>query len=596
MDESRASNFYAEVVLEAEKEKGFWELEEAYRILKKIGEIINEDADLKADWRMDGVDLYEACICDFQTYTFSKVLREIYYAECLKKRVNPNELRIFRSKGSCGLKSINYLNIFYKAVDFLGRQKGIRVRIEGKSGLFNWIRQKFVLFARPYLKTFYNFVRYLIIHREHRETVKGDVWFFNNLGRTLDTVLPVAQELKKRGIEPIILQYSDDGSARLKDSEVKAVRLEGLTGIRDILGWLFWAIKVKRMVRRLLSDDKIKASLISCGVPLVVVAAKELETGMRMTLEGIYPMSLWLKRSGCFNGKAIVSTSDRSNFCRFIAFMAKEKNIPFIALQNGILPDHPKWLPELICDSIAVEGEQVLKILTGKGHNTEKLVITGQPKYDVILRKYKPEKYRANICEKYSLNPEKKIVLYASNQMNESVSQQAKAELGQNVLRENEFSAVYALPLHLKEIQLIVKPHPNEELNTHERLLGEVSHLHVRLAPKTEDAYALIAASDLVIIHRSTVGLDALVLGKQLIVFNLTGEEDMIPYVKYGAAVGVYDKMSLLMNVKNLLINKNNFNKKLKTGRDHFIKDYAFMLDGKASSRMADVIIGEVQR
>lgn len=588
---------YHDIVLEAEKVKGFWELEEAYRILKKIGGVINEDAGLSADWSMDGISLWESCFCDFQTYTFSKVLREIFYADYLIKNVQGDELGLFRQKNASGLKNIDYSNVFYESLDFLCSKRGIKVRSESQKGFLKRSRERLVLFARPYIKMFYNFIRSLRIRYVFSETgAKGDIWFFNNLGRTLDTVLPVAKELKKRGIEPIILQYSDDGFARLKNSEVKVVRLEGLTGIGDIFGWFLWAIKVKRMVRRLFSDDKVKASLSSHGVPLVVVAGKELATGMRMTLEGLYPMRLWLKRSGCLNGRAIVSTTERSNFCRLLALMAGERGIPFIVLQNGILPDHPKWLPALVCDRMAVEGRKVSEILVGKGHPTEKIMVTGQPKYDELKSRYRAGECRRKICERYSLDTGKKLVVFASNQMNESVPSQSRVEAGQNILRANEFRVVYSLPFQLTDIQLIIKPHPNEDLSAHERLLAEVSHNSVRLALKPEDTYALVAASDLVIIHRSTVGLDALVLGKPLLVFNLTGEEDLIPYVKYGAAVGVYDRDSFTPSIEAVLKRASGLREKLDAGREVFIKDFAHKIDGGASARMADVILNHAAR
>lgn len=594
---------YSAVVVDAEKNKGFWEIEEAYYLLRSIGTIIENNAHLRHDWRVNGLDLWEIAVADFQTYTFAKVLREIYYAKHLIKHNDGNQIHIkvdYSDPG--GFKSINYTKVFQRAVNFLCNKHQIIARSDKKNfflSFFTFVKVRVIIFLRPFIKVLYNyFVSLWIRHKGSSpgQLAQKDIYFFNNLGRTTDSILPVIEELKIRGFNSIILQFTEDGLEKLKKSNTRFIRLEGLTNLSDIFGLLKWQIKVGIIVKRLLAHPEVIEKAKSLNVPVILVSKKELEIGMRKTLEGIYRTGEAFNRSGCFASKCIISTTERSCITRQLTFMANMKKIPFIVLQNGILPDHPKWLPKLICDLMAVEGQKVLDTLSMKGHETEKLVVTGQPKYDSIRKKYHVSECRDYVCRQYNFNSKKAIVLFASNQMNESTSNQSKVELGQNILRKLEFKEVYSLPFHISDLQVIIKPHPNEDLTVHEQLLRENPHSLLRVALKSEDTYSLIAAADLIIIHRSTVGLDSLIMDKPLLVFNLTGEDDLIPYVKYGAAVGVYEPTYLVANVKKLISKNNAIHHILKEGRSRFIKDYAFKIDGNACSRIADMIIGKMAK
>ena len=70
---------------------------------------------------------------------------------------------------------------------------------------------------------------------------------------------------------------------------------------------------------------------------------------------------------------------------------------------------------------------------------------------------------------------------------------------------------------------------------------------------------------------------------------HLTGKPDRVPYVKKGAAFGVYRSEDLVSTIDKILSQKNIYNTKRKHVKK-FLYNVAYKLDGRASMRIAQEI------
>ena len=138
----------------------------------------------------------------------------------------------------------------------------------------------------------------------------------------------------------------------------------------------------------------------------------------------------------------------------------------------------------------------------------------------------------------------------------------------------------------LRDVQLVVKLHPIED-GEMERELVEASGM-TDVVITSEGLYELLSICDVVVTISSTVGVEAAILNRPIIVVNLTRQPDTMPYVEEGIAVGVYRETDLRDALVRML-EENDFRNKLRKSRENFLRRHVYAVDGKAASRIADV-------
>ena len=104
---------------------------------------------------------------------------------------------------------------------------------------------------------------------------------------------------------------------------------------------------------------------------------------------------------------------------------------------------------------------------------------------------------------------------------------------------------------------------------------------------KDYDLHKIISASDIVIISQTTVGLEAMILGKPVISLDYMNKFDL--YTRPGAAIGAQSQEEISKAIDHIL-NDENARKELKANQEKFLSDYLFKLDGNSSKRVADWI------
>lgn len=191
----------------------------------------------------------------------------------------------------------------------------------------------------------------------------------------------------------------------------------------------------------------------------------------------------------------------------------------------------------------------VKKILVEKGIKNDNIEITGQPAFDNLSVN------KDIACKlKSQLSTNKKNILWISPGNKDS----------RDILK-----TLINIEKKRNDINLIIKLHPNESGNEKIELLKDSNSKALIMK---DNLYELIYISDIVIVEVSAVGLQTILLDKNLITINFTGKEDKVPYAKSGAAIGVYNISNLESAIESALYDDIT-NKELKIAREKYEKN-----------------------
>lgn len=238
------------------------------------------------------------------------------------------------------------------------------------------------------------------------------------------------------------------------------------------------------------------------------------------------------------------------------------------------------------CTKICVFGNAMKKTLVDQGINPNKIVITGQPRFDILLD-YKNKNMKKKIYSFLNLSPQTKLILLITQPFVEDKIWTEKD-------RERFVSIILDSIKNLSQCQLVLKIHPRENIKSYHNILKKVGAESVPIIKDQIPLYELLNACNLMMTVSSTTALEAMILDKPVITVNFSGNSDLLPYAKFGAAIGVYKKEELVSAIKDALYNEKVY-KKLTKARKKFIYEHTYLLDGKSSERIAKLIIQMIE-
>jgi UDP-N-acetylglucosamine 2-epimerase len=287
----------------------------------------------------------------------------------------------------------------------------------------------------------------------------------------------------------------------------------------------------------------------------------------------------------------IVIVDEYGLYGRAAILASKMYNIPILAIQHGVFTTKElgyfhyhneistdpvisyKYCP--IPDKTAVSGQYYKNILTNSGsYQTNNVIITGQPKYDVL---YYANKIfdKKKIYDKLKVNYNKKVIVLATQPYPKNENE---------LLLRSVFTELKKFP----DIQLVVKLHPNEYDKSFHQMIANETGIDAIIV-KGINLYELLYACDLMMTVDSTVAVEAMILNKPVIAVTLPGSSFVVPYAKYGVAVGVYKSENISSAVIKVL-NDKQIRKKLQSNIKKFVYNHLYKIDGLASKRIVNII------
>lgn len=265
--------------------------------------------------------------------------------------------------------------------------------------------------------------------------------------------------------------------------------------------------------------------------------------------------------------------------------LCADRNIPSVGLQHGTMNYSPLavHLPEEMCTGRAaclprptkllLYGAYYRDFLQRSSYPLKDMTVVGNLRYDQFIRAHALTKKA--MAAKYNLPADKPVVLFATQIL--------------PYLREMEplsraiFAAVKELGL-----PLIVKQHPGEQSDAMYRALAKEYGLDP-LIVKDASTLELLTLCDAVVGFESTLDYEAMILDKPVVVVNLGGRRDWLPFVEEGAAIGAYKAEDVLPALKQALFDKDT-RAKLSACMRELVEAHCYKVDGKSAERAVAAI------
>jgi glycosyltransferase involved in cell wall biosynthesis len=357
---------------------------------------------------------------------------------------------------------------------------------------------------------------------------------------------------------------------------------------KKIVSYFFHLMKLtysyfytKKIVKKLFDELK----------PAFVVSNTEVYYADRFFLReakkrGIPSHSLFSVFPATKEGLMLLSKSKNKYKIRLLLYFIYKKVLTSLGIPLQGIPVPSKGDAIKVC----VWSEYQKEVFKERGGIPEKLVITGSPMHDLIFQRSKEnsDEIKNKVCKLLNINKNNEIILFASQPL-------FKDKLCTYEEQKRMTELVIEAVSNFDGYTLIIKLHPRESLEEYTYLDKHPLKNRFRVAEeKDADLYDLIQVSRLMITRSSTVGLDAMLFGKEVITINTAGSRDPWGYAESGAAIGVYNEEGLVPAINDALYNEA-IRRKLAEGRRQFVYEYAYKQDGKASKRVVDLIIQMIE-
>lgn len=260
-----------------------------------------------------------------------------------------------------------------------------------------------------------------------------------------------------------------------------------------------------------------------------------------------------------------------------------EPDVNFITIQSAIIQEEVEKIrsqlysifvkeknkPDLFC----VSGS-TFKSLKEKYHaDAKKYVITGQTRFDSLLNSVETHPP----LHSNKKNSEKIKILWATQP---GIPEEEM---------EKSIKAMEQVLLKLNNVFLTIKLHPAENFNSNANAYKHLQkYSNVKILKGDVDLHSLLLSSDILLTKYSSSAIEAGIVGKNIIILNLSDDNKGKEYVQKGIAIGVYNEEDLLGAINDLTGKKSI--QKLEQYRDEFKSKYNYLNDGNASGRIFEII------
>jgi CDP-glycerol glycerophosphotransferase (TagB/SpsB family) len=280
----------------------------------------------------------------------------------------------------------------------------------------------------------------------------------------------------------------------------------------------------------------------------------------------------------------IVVSNDINTFEKTLVIATKNLNKKSLVIQHGATTHPVSFLP-LKADYICAWGKLSKAWLMQQGKiNKNRIMATGCSRFDSYFSPCKLTK--KEVYKSFNIPEKKKIILYAPP-FHHRYGHFPNFQLNIDEISE-VYKEIFSNMKNLKDYHLLIKLHPSDKLVKLPKQVAKEIKFEDYSMIQDFDIHSLLNAAEMVITSWSTVGYEAMLLNKPVIVLDLTKDRrsENGNYVKYNAAIGVYKK-SILYKVINKISQENKFKDNLIKNAKIFLKKSLHKLDGKSSDRIA---------
>lgn len=408
------------------------------------------------------------------------------------------------------------------------------------------------------------------------------VLFLSIVQRFTDIILPVIRELQRRGNFRVLVldRRFSTGRSKLQEAKIPHRLLEGYED-RKVRRHVRRAARVFRTRWALLRrDNAATASFSWRNLSLWDLVRRRLRDNFFVGFPELVQIIETSRRTFTIERpEIVVVTDERPPFQRAFVEAANSLRIPTLNIQDAIIVEYPLGSP-ISTRKMAVDGEYFKDLLVKMGNDPPKIIATGQPRFDPLVggdRRFQ----REEIMQRLGLNPWKKVAALFSEPIVTNVRQADN---------DRFLRATFMAARDLPGVQVVAKLHPVDFDFVRPRRIALEAGLNDVAIVKDVDLWELLFISDIVLVTISTVGHEAIAMGRPLIQVSVSKTEPTyVPYAEFGAALEVSDTDALGKAIAKALWDPVTL-RRLEEGRAKYLTHFAHGFDGRASERVVDLI------
>lgn len=425
--------------------------------------------------------------------------------------------------------------------------------------------------------------------RQRLETYRkhnASTYFFlmNNRGITLNTLLPVIEQLRSDG-RVFVVGYRN----RFPTTQLQAYNLNyEWAKYVPYAGWPRIFVGLQRIItlwNQLADDTQFPTRCIYREASLWSYVGNLLRT---IFLELAPTIMMWIEALkhifSTIAPRAVIAGTDKTVQVITAAEVARRYGIPSIYVQVALHGDVALLSP-FYTDYGTVIDEFSHKVHVKRSSlPPERFAITGLPRWDTLARlaiegQHHSDAIKAEMYNQLELDTTERLIVLATQ------------PFGMPYMERVVKAVMHSLSHH-PNTRLVIKLHPGESsyLPLYDMLLDTMESLGTRPVLVIDiNLHSLLLAADLVIVLASNVGLEAAILDRPVLSVNFTGEPDFFPFVERGIAAGAYSEAEVEQQVTRLL-NDPVAIAELRERRQAYLRENPQLTDGRATERVVDFI------
>lgn len=283
----------------------------------------------------------------------------------------------------------------------------------------------------------------------------------------------------------------------------------------------------------------------------------------------------------------LVITPDMSDSkTRIYTSLCNKYKIPSLDIQYAVTGNEGLW-SFFRSDFIAAWGNSSKTAMLNQGVPTEKIVITGSPRHDFLSNLNIDEIYLTR--KKLGIPQNAKVILLASAYHLNTHDKYSDPDVLHNMQ-----SSIFKAAVNFKDIFLVVKPHPHENIIQTKKFIKETDN--IIYIEKKSDIRELIKISDVFISFGSTCTIDALIAGKLSICPIFPGWNFSNVFKESNAVLIPTTKNEIFDIFRDISLGKDlNILNSLANAREIFLNDFAYKTDGCATKRISNLALSIIK-
>jgi UDP-N-acetylglucosamine 2-epimerase len=391
----------------------------------------------------------------------------------------------------------------------------------------------------------------------------------------LDVIKPVLVEIQRRGISALVT-YQSHGSLNYGRSELKSVSETLPTPVYPFE--IFGGRDVRHRIQSIKQDLKKEWTYLDKTIESSEFELDEVPVwkAIREQFWLYYNYQLprvcryietGLEALNHINPDVVLLKADGPTPVRTVTNIANEQAIPTVLVQHGLQKPIKDYIPD--SSHIAAWGKRSSSFFESKGIEKDRLHITGAPHLDPL------HCYNCNqtaIKRNLNIPEDDDIVMLVSQPFSDEV-------------RSTLITAAVDSINQLDNISLILRPHPREDSQLHERA-AQKSPEDVVIAPDS-NIHDLVTTSDLVLAVNSTVILEACILDTPVILLTFTTEDPNPYYCEKNGFPEINDPANLGVKIHSVIDSDSDT---LASSQPSLGWQFAHNADGQATQRVVNLI------